>query len=83
VSCIGIMLLAAGLHGYLLRAMPHWQRGLAITAALFLVAPDYRADLIGFALTAAVLAIQFFGYGVARPASVGAAVVDGRRDPRA
>jgi TRAP transporter 4TM/12TM fusion protein len=83
VSCIGIMLLAAGLHGYLLRAMPHWQRGLAITAALFLVAPDYRADLIGIALTAAVLAIQFFGYGVARPASVGAAVVDGRRDPRA
>jgi len=82
VSVIGIALLAAGLHGYLLRPMPHWQRGLAIAAALFLVAPDFRADLIGFALAAAVLAIQFLGYGVARPASVGAAAVDDRREPR-
>ena len=47
VSCIGIGLLAAGLHGYLLRPMPHWQRGLAIAAALLLVAPELRADLIG------------------------------------
>ena len=78
VSVIGIGLLAAGLHGYLLRPLPRWQRGLAIAAALFLVAPDFRADLIGFALAAAVLAIQYFGYGVARPASVGAAAVDGR-----
>jgi TRAP transporter 4TM/12TM fusion protein len=82
VSVIGIGLLAAGLHGYLLRPMPHWQRALAIVAALFLVAPDFRADLIGFALAAAVLAIQYFGYGVARAASVGAAAVDGRREPR-
>jgi TRAP transporter 4TM/12TM fusion protein len=82
VSVIGIGLLAAGLHGYLLRPMPHWQRAFAIVAALFLVAPDVRADLIGFALAAAVLAIQYFGYGVARAASVGAAAVDGRREPR-
>jgi TRAP transporter 4TM/12TM fusion protein len=81
VSAIGIALLAAGLHGYLLRPMPHWQRGLAIAAALFLVAPDFRADLIGFALAAAVLTVQFLGYGVARPASVGAAAVNGRQEP--
>ncbi|MBX9590075.1 MAG: TRAP transporter fused permease subunit [Hyphomonadaceae bacterium] len=73
VSIIGIGFLAAGLHGYLLRPMPLWQRGLAIAAALFLVAPAFTADLIGFGLAGAVLAIQLLGQGAAKQASIGAA----------
>jgi TRAP transporter 4TM/12TM fusion protein len=61
VSCIGIMMLAAGLHGYLMRPMPYWQRGIAIVAALMLVAPTFATDIIGFVLTAVILAVQRFG----------------------
>jgi TRAP transporter 4TM/12TM fusion protein len=59
VSCVGIGLLAAGLHGYLLRAMPAWQRGIAIAAALMLVAPSLPTDLVGFALMALLLTVQY------------------------
>jgi TRAP-type uncharacterized transport system fused permease subunit len=82
VSVIGIAFLAAGLHGYLLRPMPYWQRALAIAAALFLVAPAFIADLIGFALAAVVLALQVLGYGLPQPVSVGAAAVKSSRDPK-
>jgi TRAP transporter 4TM/12TM fusion protein len=61
VSCIGITMLAAGLHGYLFKPMPYWQRALAIMAALLLVAPDMTADIAGFALMAIVVAFQQFG----------------------
>jgi TRAP transporter 4TM/12TM fusion protein len=57
VSCVGIALLAGGLHGYLLKAMPMWQRGLAIAAAFLLVAPHWLADLAGFALAFVTLAL--------------------------
>jgi TRAP-type uncharacterized transport system fused permease subunit len=76
VSCIGIGMLAAGLHGYLLTAMPYWQRGIAITAALLLVAPELTTDLIGFALLAAILAAQRYGRGADKLAPAGAAVVE-------
>jgi TRAP-type uncharacterized transport system fused permease subunit len=74
VSCIGIGLLAGGLHGYLLRAMPHWERALAIVAAVMLVVPNITADLVGLALTAALLLLQLVVRGATQPASVGAAV---------
>jgi TRAP transporter 4TM/12TM fusion protein len=58
VSSLGILILAAGLHGYLLRPMAAWERGLAIASALLLVAPDLAADAAGFALMAVVVAAQ-------------------------
>jgi TRAP transporter 4TM/12TM fusion protein len=58
-SCFGIMLLAAGLHGYLLRAASLWERGVLIAAAFCLVKPDWTTDLIGFALFAAIVALQW------------------------
>lgn len=76
VSCIGIAVLAAGLHGYLLKPMPNWQRGLAIVAALMLVVPTLTADLVGFALMAFVLAVQYFAQAEVKLASVGAAAVE-------
>ena len=82
VSVIGVGLLAAGLHGYLLRPMPYWQRAIAIAAAFFLVVPVLAADLIGFGLAMAVLAVQYFAGRVAQPVSVGAAAADNTRAPR-
>jgi TRAP transporter 4TM/12TM fusion protein len=55
-SSIGITLLAAGLHGYLLRAATLWERGVLIAAAFCLVKPDWLTDLIGFGLTMVVVA---------------------------
>jgi TRAP transporter 4TM/12TM fusion protein len=58
-SCIGITLLAAGLHGYLLRAATIWERIVLIAAAFCLVKPDWLSDVIGFGLMLVVAAAQF------------------------
>jgi TRAP-type uncharacterized transport system fused permease subunit len=60
VSCIGIGMLAGGLHGYLLRWLPTWQRVVAVIAALSLVAPDIYADIIGLGLAVGLLGLQHF-----------------------
>jgi TRAP transporter 4TM/12TM fusion protein len=76
VSCIGICLLAAGLHGFLLRWMPMWQRALSVAAALCLVAPYLVMDVIGIALGAALIALQYYAPPVATPIPVGATTLD-------
>lgn len=58
-SCFGIALLAAGLHGYLLRRCAPWERALLIAAAFCLVKPDWLTDLLGLGLAAAMLALQW------------------------
>lgn len=58
-SCVGIGLLAAGLHGYLLRRCAMWERGLLVATAFCLVKPDWLTDLLGIGLAAAVLALQW------------------------
>jgi TRAP transporter 4TM/12TM fusion protein len=73
LSCIGIGMLAAGLHGYLLKPLPLWQRGVAIAAGLLLVAPDITTDILGLTLTVAILAFQRFGGTSPQPAPVTAA----------
>jgi TRAP transporter 4TM/12TM fusion protein len=60
VSCIGVGILAAGLHGYLFKPMTYWQRALAISTAFMLVVPDIRADIAGFALMGLVVLAQQF-----------------------
>jgi TRAP-type uncharacterized transport system fused permease subunit len=83
LSFIGILVLAAGLHGYLLRPMPYWERGVAIVAALLLVAPELTTDMIGLILMAGLFAFQYMGQRVAKPASVGAAATDRPQSPHA
>jgi len=61
LSFVGIGLLAAGLHGYLLRRATLWERALLIATAFCLVKPDWVADLIGLALTLVVVAVQWPG----------------------
>jgi TRAP-type uncharacterized transport system fused permease subunit len=58
LSTIGIGILAAGLHGYLLKPMPYWQRGLGIAAGLLLVVPEITADIVGLVLVVGLLAFQ-------------------------
>jgi TRAP-type uncharacterized transport system fused permease subunit len=83
LSCIGIGLLAAGLHGYLLRWMPMWQRGVAIVGAFLLVVPTLWTDLAGLAVLAALIALQLMGSRKAAPASLGAAAANRPPEPRA
>jgi TRAP transporter 4TM/12TM fusion protein len=73
VSCIGIGVLAGGLHGYLTRAMPHWERAVAVAAGLLLVAPELTTDILGIGLTIALAGFQLATRRTAQPVSVGAA----------
>ena len=74
-SCFGIMILAAGLHGYFLRRASLWERAVLIAAAFCLVKPGWETDLAGVALCAVVVAVQWSGRdkrgsrAVAKPAA--------------
>jgi TRAP-type uncharacterized transport system fused permease subunit len=57
-SSCGILLLAAGLHGYLLRRATNVERALLVAAAFALVYPDAVADAVGFGLAALVVAMH-------------------------
>ena len=57
-ACIGIMLFAAGLHGYFIVYANYWQRAVLVVAGLLLVKPDYISDAVGAALTALVVVAQ-------------------------
>lgn len=54
----GILLFAAGLHGYFITATTHLQRGALIVAGLLLIKPDLVTDFIGASLALAVFATQ-------------------------
>src|SRR5688500_4400365 len=57
-ATLGVILLAAGLFGYLLRPATMWQRALLVIAALLLIKPGWMTDLAGLALAALVCAVQ-------------------------
>jgi len=80
---VGIGLLAAGLHGYLLRWMPMWERGVAVIAAFLLVVPTIWSDLAGLAAMAALITFQLVGTRAPTlaPASAGAAAAERRQEP--
>jgi len=60
-ASIGCILLAAGLHGYLLQACSLWQRACLVGAAFCLVKPGLQTDIAGAVLTAVVVATQLIG----------------------
>ena len=70
-ATLGVILLAAGLFGYLLRPATSWQRALLIVAALLLIKPGWMTDLAGIALAALVGGVQMAGNrrAAARPAA--------------
>jgi TRAP transporter 4TM/12TM fusion protein len=60
-AVVGVICLAAGLMGYLLRPATWWERALLVAAALLLIKPGYITDAIGVVLLMAVLGWQRFG----------------------
>jgi TRAP transporter 4TM/12TM fusion protein len=53
-AVIGVMTLAASLHGYLFGALSMWQRVVLFVPAILLIAPELISSLIGIVLLAAV-----------------------------
>jgi len=59
VSAIGgVVLLAAGLHGYLIAHAPMWQRVLMVASAICLIKPGFYTDAAGIALALIVIVAQ-------------------------
>src|SRR5205085_1497844 len=59
-AAVGIVALAGGLQGWLLRRTTLYERWMLIVAGFLLVYPTGAADLAGFVLVVAVLALQWF-----------------------
>ena len=57
-AVIGVMTLAASLHGYLLAELKLWQRCVLFVAALLLIAPELISSLIGIVLLCAIGGMQ-------------------------
>ncbi len=55
---VGVVALAAGLEGYLLRNALWLERGMLLAAAFLLMDPGAQTDLIGAGLLVAVVAMQ-------------------------
>ncbi|HJS30874.1 MAG TPA: TRAP transporter permease [Alphaproteobacteria bacterium] len=66
-ASIGCLTIAAGLHGYLLRACAAWERALLIVAALLLIKPGIYTDLAGFGILIAVATHQYVSRRVPVP----------------
>jgi TRAP-type uncharacterized transport system fused permease subunit len=58
-ATIGTILLAASLQGYLIRSATLWQRGVLFVAAICLIKPGWKTDLLGLVLWAAIFAVQY------------------------
>jgi TRAP transporter 4TM/12TM fusion protein len=57
-AIVGVMCLAGGLQGYLLRVATWWERIVLVIAAFLLIKPGYISDAIGLALLALVFLVQ-------------------------
>jgi TRAP transporter 4TM/12TM fusion protein len=66
-SCVtatsGALMLAAGLHGYLLGPAVLWERAILVAAAFCLIKPGWMTDLAGLALFAIVAVSQLLSRG--------------------
>lgn len=58
-ATVGVLMLAAGLHGYLVRRLAMYERVWCVAAALLLIDPGIVTDLIGYGLVAAAIAHQY------------------------
>jgi TRAP transporter 4TM/12TM fusion protein len=59
-ASVGVICLAAGLHGYLFREVRLWERLFLLAAAILLIKPGYVTDAIGLALLVSVIVNQKF-----------------------
>jgi TRAP transporter 4TM/12TM fusion protein len=68
-ASFGILLFAAGLHGYFLTAAKGWQRAALICGGLLLIDPGLITDIIGAAIAAVVIAVQWPAHRAAQQAA--------------
>jgi TRAP-type uncharacterized transport system fused permease subunit len=68
-ATFGVILLSAGLFGYLLRPATPWQRVVLVVAALLLIKPGWVTDLAGLVLAALVAGSQLVARAAVRPAA--------------
>lgn len=57
-ACIGTVILAAGLHGYLLRVCNWVERGFLLVAAVAMIHPGTQTDILGIVILAVILTMQ-------------------------
>jgi TRAP transporter 4TM/12TM fusion protein len=57
-AAVGVMVFAAGLHGYFVTHSTHWQSALLAVAGLLLIDPHVITSVIGAAITAVVVVVQ-------------------------
>ncbi len=58
-SMIGMFAISGGLEGYMKKKMPWWQRIMAVGAGLMLIEPALITDIIGIAIIAFVVVLQY------------------------
>ncbi|MEX2198363.1 MAG: TRAP transporter fused permease subunit [Burkholderiales bacterium] len=69
-AIVGVIALAASLHGWLLAFLPMWQRAMLLAGALFMIKPGLYTDGAGLLLLGVVLAIQLMDRRRAAEAAV-------------
>jgi TRAP transporter 4TM/12TM fusion protein len=57
-ATFGVMVFAAGLHGYFITHSAHWQSALLVIAGLLLIDPHFVTDVVGAGLAIVVAATQ-------------------------
>jgi TRAP transporter 4TM/12TM fusion protein len=62
-ACIGVIALAGALHGFFLKRLQLWERGLMLCAALLMIKPGLVSDALG----AAALALVMLNNWLVRP----------------
>ena len=67
-ATVGIIIFAAGLHGYFLTHSAHWQSALLVVAGLLLIDPHVLTSVIGAAIAAVVVVTQLAARRAAVPA---------------
>jgi TRAP-type uncharacterized transport system fused permease subunit len=72
-ASFGIMLFAAGLHGYFVTVASPWQRLLLAAAGLLLIDPGLVTDIIGAVVAIGVATVQILARREATSAKPGSA----------
>lgn len=66
-AAVGVLLFAAGLHGYFLIHSRLWQSAALVVSGLLLITPGTGSDLIGVAIAAVVIVTQWLTRRAASP----------------
>ncbi len=62
-ATLGVLILCAGLEGYMRKKIPLIMRGVLIIGGLLLMYPEKISDYIGLGVFALLMAQQYFGFG--------------------